>query len=142
MNRRSELDCDEEYIITVEVYKDTLLGKPFVKSAVLTKLEETFLALLRTTLSEEKPNFIYNNKNVIYCSTHNGTSITSLLSKPSSLLLQVVESDQPKILHFVINTTQFQLVNQSKASNIFDLMVRNANKESFLKSKYSRIINV
>ena len=64
MNRWSELDDDEEYIITVEVYKDRLLGKPFVKSAVLTKLDETFLALLRTTLSKEKPNFIYNKKTI------------------------------------------------------------------------------
>ena len=31
-----------------------------------------------------------------------------------------------------MNTTQSQLVNQSKPSNIFDSMVRNANKESLL----------
>ena len=134
----SELDYNEECVIIVEVYKDKLVGNPFVKSAVLTNLDKTFLELLRTTLSKEKPDYMYNDTNVTSCSTQNGTSMTALISSPLSLLLQVIQSNQLKILRFVINKTHPQLLNQSKTPNIFDDMIRNANLGHFLKSEYSQ----
>ena len=133
---QSDLDYEEEHVIIVEVYKEKLVGKPFVRSAVLTHLDKTFLDLLRTTLSKEKPSFMYSDTNVTSCSTHDGTSMNTLLSKPLSLLLEVIERKQHKILRYVVNTTQPQL--ESNTPNIFDQMVQNANKESFLKSKYSQ----
>ena len=81
----------------VEVYKDKLVGQPFVKSAVLINLDKTFLELLWTTLSKEKPDYMYNDTNVTSCSTQNGTSMTALISSPLSLLLQVIQSNQVKI---------------------------------------------
>ena len=134
----SELDYNEECVIIVEVYKDKLVGQPFVKSAVLTNLDKTFLELLRTTLSKEKPDYMYNDTNVTSCSTQNGTSMTALISSPLSLLLQVIQSNQLEILRFVIKITHPQLLNQSKTPNIFDDMIRNANSEIFLNQNTAK----